>query len=182
MKKLLLFISAIMLTGMVNAQYALSINGEFQLEKDTTITVTDFEDFDGDIEMELTGTIISSTMVYVDITRPAGAKDQLCAGECKEGNGNATETMEFDLSMAMYAGKMVKLFAHYYPTEPGTATYSYTFRSGEQSACLTVNYVYNPEMAVENVVAPVRSHKLIRNGQVVIVRDGVLYNALGSKL
>lgn len=182
MKKFLLSIFALMLAGMMHAQYMLSINGEFVLEKDTAITVTEFEDFDGEIEMGFQGTIISSTIVYVDITRPAGAIDELCAGTCKKGNGEAKETLDFDLSMELYAGKMVPVYSHYNPTEPGTATYTYTFRSGEQSACLTVNYVYNPETAVEQVAAPIRSHKVIRNGQIVIVRDGVEYNALGSKL
>lgn len=182
MKKLLLSICALMLAGMIHAQYALSINGEFTLEKDTAITITDYEDFDGEVEMELNGMIISSSVVYVDITRPSGAQDELCAGACYEGDGNTQQTMTFDLSMSIYAGQPVRLFAHYYPTERGVATYTYTFRSGTQSACLTVNYAYQAESAVDMVTAPVRSRKVIRDGQVLIVRDGVEYSVLGSKL
>lgn len=142
MKKILLSMFAVMLAGMMQAQFMLSINDDFVLTKDTTITITDFDEFDGDVEMGFTGVIISSAKVYVDITRPAGAKDELCAGACLEGNGNATQTMEFDLSMKFYAGQQVPVFAHYYPTQPGVATYTYTFRSGTQSACLTVKYAY----------------------------------------
>ena len=51
----------------------------------------------------------------------------------------------------------------------------------EQVIKLTVTVDDSPT-ALENTAAEVKSVKVIENGQVVIIRDGVRYNAVGAKL
>lgn len=51
----------------------------------------------------------------------------------------------------------------------------------EQVIMLTVTVDDSPT-ALENTAAEVKSVKVIENGQVVIIRDGVRYNAVGAKL
>lgn len=183
MKKFFLFAISMVLSSTMYGQYSLMIENSFELTHDTTITVNHWEiNFEDEPEMGFNGIITSSAVVYVDITRPAGAKDELCAGSCFSGNGQASQTMTFDLSAPFYAGKPTMLFAHYTPEAEGTAVYTYTFRSGAQSATLTVNYVYDPKTPVEQAHEAVCARKVVRNGQVVVLRDGKAYNMLGTKL
>ena len=46
----------------------------------------------------------------------------------------------------------------------------------------TVFFVDGTSTALQNVAAPVKSNKLIENGQLIIVRDGVKFNALGATI
>lgn len=47
---------------------------------------------------------------------------------------------------------------------------------------IKISYQGGTHTALENTTSTVKAQKLIENGQVVIIRDGVRYNAVGAKL
>jgi hypothetical protein len=60
----------------------------------------------------------------------------------------------------------------------------FTFTFGAKQVCFlaAVTYSNQAPSAVENIQAAPKAVKVIRNGQIVIIRDGVEYNALGAQL
>ena len=55
----------------------------------------------------------------------------------------------------------------------------YTFTWTYATSTLTIAYP-DVEDAVDNVTVEAKAVKVIRNGQMYILRDGVMYNALGQ--
>ena len=185
MKKILLFVVALMSATMMQAGLGLSVEGNV-IERDTTITIAgvEYDDFTGEPVMSWKGQTIykGQLIVFIERTTPCveGYEDQLCAGECKTGStAQLRDTMNFNT--AMYTTPFVQVYAHYYPQSKSVETIKYRFVGGGDDFTLTVKYDASA-MAVEQVVDTKKSVKVIRNGQVIIVRDGVEYNALGAKL
>lgn len=88
----------------------------------------------------------------------------------------ANEWVSFDLKMAdcfpLVTGKAVNFFI-------------YESFSGEEAkgalALANIYFHHGVVSAVENV-ATEKAHKMIENGQIVILKNGVRYNVLGAKL
>lgn len=179
MKKIFTLFVALVSLMAVRAEMTIFIDGEL-VSGDTTIVVTDFEeDVLGDIEMGWVGSLTGyKSKLYVDVQRTAGVVDELCVGECKPGTGAANQTFEFDLAVS--PKPLVSIYAHYYPVAPGRETIVYTFR-GDCTRTITVHYDYMVS-GVSAQKAHSQSTKVVRNGQIVILRDGVEYNLLGAKL
>lgn len=184
MKKILLFAVALMSATMMQAGLGLSVEGNL-IERDTTITITEveYDEFTGDAVMGWKGFAFYGGMLDVYIERDHACiedyEDQLCAGACLSGTaGQLRDTMTFN--MGMYTPP-VQVYAHYYPQSSSVETIKYRFVGGGDDFTLTVKYDASA-MAVEQVAELKKSVKIIRNGQVIIVRDGVEYNALGAKL
>lgn len=182
MKKILLFVVALMSATMMQAGLELRVEGNV-IERDTTITVNHmkYADFTGEAAIEWEGTMFyNQGKVTVYVERPkAGLRDELCAGMCRSGNEEILDTLEYDLTL--YAKLPVQVYGHFYPESKSVETIKYRFVGGGDDFTLTVKYDASA-MAVEQVVDTKKSVKVIRNGQVIIVRDGVEYNALGAKL
>lgn len=178
MKKIFTLFVALFSLMAARAEMTIFIDGEL-VSGDTTIVVTEFDDEMGEPEMEWTGILTGyKSALYVDVQRTAGVKDELCVGDCKSGNGEATQTFTFDLVVS--PKPTISIYAHYYPVAPGRETIVYTFR-GDCTRTITVHYDYMVS-GVSAQKAHSQSTKVVRNGQIVILRDGVEYNLLGAKL
>lgn len=186
MKKILLFAVALMSATMMQAGLGLTV-GLQAISSDTEITVTEVEidEFTGDAVMEWNGKMSpspkdGSAIVYIEREHACveGYEDQFCAGSCITGTaGQLRDTMNVDFKLA----SAPEVYAHYYPQSSSVETIKYHFVGCGDDFTLTVKYDASA-MAVEQVVDTKKSVKVIRNGQVIIIRDGVEYNALGAKL
>lgn len=184
MKKILLFAVALMSATMMQAGLGLTI-GLQTISSDTEITVTEveYDDFTGEPVMGWSGQMSSkdgNAIVYIEREHACveGYEDQFCAGECVSGTvGQLRDTMSVNFKFS----PAPKVYAHYYPQSSSVETIKYHFVGCGDDFTLTVKYDASA-MAVEQVVDTKKSVKIIRNGQVIIVRDGVEYNALGAKL
>lgn len=186
MKKILLFAVALMSATMMQAGLGLTI-GLQTISSDTEITVTEIgaDDFTEDPVMEWNGQMNytggNNLTVYIERDHACveDYEDQLCAGSCISGTaGQLLDTMNFDFK---FYPAPIKVYAHYYPQSKSVETIKYHFVGCGDDFTLTVKYDASA-MAVEQVADTKKSVKVIRNGQVIIVRDGVEYNALGAKL
>lgn len=179
MKKFFTLFVALVSLMAARAEMTIFIDGEL-VSGDTTIVVTDFEeDVLGDIEMGWVGSLTGyQSTLNVDVQRTAGVVDELCVGICKSGNGAANQTFEFDLAVS--PKPVASIYAHYYPVAPGRETIVYTFR-GDCTRTITVHYDYMPSGVQEHKMQNT-STKVVRNGQIVILRGGEEYNLLGAKL
>lgn len=165
MKKLFVLTMSVMLTMMSNAMI-LSVNGYGEIDEDTEIKVSDYEEdeLSGSKLMELRGNILcTSSQLVVEITRSEiGLEDQLCLGQqCTPGDKQLKQTMTFDVNGAM------SWYTHYNYVEGKVYTVEYKFIDGEDVVVLTVAYGAQSE-GIENVYSSV-------------VREGV-YTIFGQQL
>ena len=115
-----------------------------------TVTEATQDPLTGKMQIGVEGTLSSSEPVSVTITRSANelTDEFCCAGQCIFGNGETTQTMEYD------EGNDLRWYAHYVPAPNSNETIQYTFTSGNESRTLTVNYIYGTQGLDEAKVAP----------------------------
>lgn len=186
MKKIFLFLVAMLSATMMQAGLGLSVEGHL-ITCDTTITIhhIEYDDFTQDAEMSWEGTMFynqGAVTVYIERTSVCleEYEDQLCAGECKSGTaGQLRDTMVFNLSL--YKQLPVRVYAHYYPQSKSVETIKYRFVGGGDDFTLTVDFDATT-MGVNPMTEQKKSAKIVRDGQIIIVRDGKEYNALGTRL
>ena len=58
----------------------------------------------------------------------------------------------------------------------------YTLPALAADAVLTITMEQSPVTAIDNTSANAKAHKVIRNGQLMIIRNGEIFNALGTKM
>ena len=124
----------------MSSAHALTVNvegfGEIPTEG-LEITVSEVQEdiLTGDPVMEVNGTLLANGSLSVQISRSnTGLTDQFCCGQCMNGNGEQTQSLNFSPS------GVVKWYAHYTPTENSYETITYTFTEGTESLPLTVHY------------------------------------------
>lgn len=175
MKKIFttLFMASMLLTAHAGMGLSISYWDEndeeviTKITKDTAIVVTEYEEdfISGKNVMSLNGYVTpANKKLNITIERSATTlNDQFCLGSCYQGNGELKQELSIDLFSATGDWQ-----THFFPTEPGTITISYTFNDGVNPAItLTVKYSYLTS-AVENIVAP--------------QPNGVIYSILGQQM
>lgn len=137
-----------------------------------TLTEAEEDELTGKMTAELNGTLLCNEPLTVTINRSStGIEDEFCcAGECKSGNGQTTETMEFT------PNGLANWFTHFQPTN-SFVTIVYTFSTASESRTLTVHYHVTQGLDdVQSDVVPCR--KFIQNGLLFIQHGNKIYHLL----
>jgi hypothetical protein len=121
--------------------------------------------------MRITGTLISNGALTVNITRSnAGITDEFCCGQCKTGNGETTEILNYTPE------GLSKWYIHYNPAAGSNETITYTFSEGAESLTMTVHFNYDSQ-DVEQISATQKgSQKILKDGVVIIIKDDKVYH------
>ena len=121
--------------------------------------------------MRITGTLISNGALTVNITRSnAGITDEFCCGQCKTGNGETTEILNYNPS------GFATWYIHYNPAAGSNETITYTFKDTEGSLTLTVHFNYESQ-DVEQVSDTYKgTQKILKDGIVLIIKDDKVYH------
>ena len=142
----------------------------------TELTVNEaYEDIlSGDMQMKVSGTLLSTNPLTVTITRSAeGLNDEFCcANQCTVGNGETSEDLSFT------PGGMANWYIHYTPTPGSNETITYLFSDGSESRSLTVHFDYTTQ-GIQNTDHSVdRVQKVLRDGILYIITDNKTYTIL----
>lgn len=150
------------------------------VDKDTTVNVVSMDP--EEYELGINGTIVDAKGdLTIEVLREeTGILDVCCAaGKCINGNGELNQTCSYKIDADN------TWFAHVEAPE-GADTYQttivYTFRMGEDTRVLTVGYYYMCSTGVKNTATHKQGVKRVLNGQIVIEKNGHLYNLLGSRM
>ena len=132
-------------------------------------------------------TLKNSNGVQITLTLPTGlyaskvefyavTNDNAEVGSLKEFDGEAVRDTVFSLKDYTAPTYIVK--------ELTTPKNVFTFMFGGKQVCFLAAVTYSDEEpeGIEEVKATTKAVKIIRNGQVIIIRDGKEYNLLGTKL
>lgn len=158
----------------------ISISGQGEVpEEGLELTINEAEEniLTGEMQMNIDGTLLSDEPLSVTITRSAsGLKDEFCcAGQCIAGNGEKSEILHFT------PGGLATWFSHYTPAPDSKETITYLFVSGSGKRTVTVNYDYTAQ-ALEDIQTKTRPAKIIRDGQVLIMREEAIYTTNGINI
>lgn len=185
MKKIFSLLAVVLMAAGAQAALGLSVNGTL-VNKDTTIVVNTVEvdDFTGDLSMKWEGMMFYNGQLTVYIERSQACvenhEDEFCAGMCITGTtGELNDTVQIDGKLYQ---QPLQIYAHYYPMAAEVQTIRYRFVGGGEDFVLTVEYDSRAAMAIEQQSVNTKSQKVIRNGQVVILRGGVAFDLLGNKV
>ena len=142
----------------------------------TELTVNEAEEdiLSGDMQMKVSGTLLSTNPLTVTITRSAeGLNDEFCcANQCTVGNGETSEDLSFT------PDGMANWYIHYTPTPGSYQTITYLFSDGSESRSLTVNFDYTTQ-GIQNTDHSVdRVQKILRDGILYIITDNKTYTIL----
>lgn len=138
----------------------------------------------GAVEFQVDGTVLTSqSSLTVTITRDVvGLTDQLCIGTCLNGDGTLEQTLVFSpLPVDPKFPGMYNWFAHFEPDGVGSHLITYSFSDGQDTLTFSIRYVYGTE-AIDEVSSMTKSRKMVRDGQLVVIRNGVVYNVLGATM
>ena len=154
----------------------LSVNGYGEVPAeglDITVTEAEIDILTGEPTMTLEGDLLASGPLRVTIDRPyAGLSDQLCCGQCLNGNSEKQQIMNFSPSGPS------SWYAHYYPAPNSDLTITYTFSDGSDTRVIRVRYTYSAE-GIENLPSSDNSfRKVLKNGILYIVNDSKTYTIL----
>ena len=162
---LFLTINAQALTVYINDKGAVPAEGI-----ELTINEAEEDLLSGEMTMKLEGTMVCYEPLTVTIERSKeGLVDEFCcAGLCKAGNEELTETLSFT------PNGEATWFIHYMPEAGSRETIVYTFR-GENAFKLTVVFddstqgIQHTDPCVDGV------QKILRNGIIYIIKDNKTY-------
>lgn len=184
MKKIFVFWMMVCVTMVANANLVITFEDAEGMiavaDKDTSVNVISMDP--EEYELGINGTILEKTgPLTIEIRREeTGLLDVCCAaGNCVNGNGQLTQTCTYTLN------KDNSWFAHLEVPEGEDSyhtTIVYTFRMGEDTRVLTVGYYYMCSTALENNVVRKQGVKRVLNGQMVIEKNGHLFNLLGARI
>ena len=139
-----------------------------------TINEAEEDILSGDMQMKVSGTLLSTNPLTVTITRSAeGLNDEFCcANQCTVGNGETTESLSFT------PDGMANWYIHYTPTPGSYQTITYLFSDGSESRSLTVHFDYTTQ-GIQNTDHSVdRVQKVLRDGILYIITDNKTYTIL----
>lgn len=139
-----------------------------------TINEAEEDILSGDMQMKVSGTLLSTNPLTVTITRSEeGLKDEFCcAGQCTAGNGKTSENLSFT------PDGMANWYIHYTPTPGSYETITYLFSDGSESRSLTVHFDYTTQ-GIQNTDHSVdRVQKVLRDGILYIITDNKTYTIL----
>lgn len=179
MKKLIFTLTALLLMQSAHA-LIVSVKGEGEVsEEGMSLIITEGEEdiLTGKYTMELEGDVlISSGELEMQIIRSAnGLEDEFCCGNnCTAGNGETEETKTFNFN------GMAHWYSHYVPVLGSNETIRYIFRDGEESLEVRVQYVYQTDAVSEVKDDKAATSKILRDGQVYILRDGQRFTVTGT--
>ena len=142
----------------------------------TELTVNEaYEDIlSGDMQMKVSGTLLSTNPLTVTITRSAeGLNDEFCcANQCTVGNKETSESLSFT------PDGIANWYIHYTPTPGSYETITYLFSDGSESRSLTVHFDYTTQ-GIQNTDHSVdRVQKVLRDGILYIITDNKTYTIL----
>ena len=169
-------ISAVFCMMALNAQaIVVEVDGQGELTEEGmefTVNEASIDPLSGLPVMSITGTLISNGALTVNITRSnAGITDEFCcAGQCKTGNGETTEILNYTPE------GLSDWFIHYNPAAGSNETITYTFSDGAESLTMTVHFNYDSQ-DVEQISATQKgSQKILKDGIVLIIKDDKVYH------
>ena len=169
-------ISAVFCMMALNAQaIVVEVDGQGELTEEGmefTVNEASIDPLSGLPVMSITGTLISNGALTVNITRSnAGITDEFCcAGQCKTGNGETTEILNYTPE------GLSDWFIHYNPAAGSNETITYTFSEGAESLTMTVHFNYDSQ-DVEQISATQKgSQKILKDGVVIIIKDDKVYH------
>lgn len=139
-----------------------------------TINEAEEDILSGDMQMKVSGTLLSTNPLTVTITRSAeGLNDEFCcANQCTVGNGETSEALSFT------PDGMANWYIHYTPTPGSYQTITYLFSDGSESRSLTVHFDYTTQ-GIQNTDHSVdRVQKVLRDGILYIITDNKTYTIL----
>ena len=167
--------AAMCLLWAINANALIvSVDGEGEIDEqglENTINQAEEDPLTGKKLMKLDGNLLCQSALTVTISRSAtGLEDEFCcAGQCKTGNGQTSETLQFTPS------SISSWFVHYTPAPNSHETIVYTFSEGGQSLVLTVHYNNDAE-GIQDVNADAKARKVLRDGIVYIEYENNIYH------
>ena len=169
-------ISAVFCMMALNAQaIVVEVDGQGELTEEGmefSVNEASIDPLSGLPVMSITGTLISNGALTVNITRSnAGITDEFCcAGQCKTGNGETTEILNYTPE------GLSDWFIHYNPAAGSNETITYTFSEGTESLTMTVHFNYDSQ-DVEQISATQKgSQKILKDGIVLIIKDDKVYH------
>ena len=168
-------ISAVFCMMALNAQaIVVEVDGQGELTEEgmeLTVNEASIDPLSGLPEMRIEGTLISSGALQVSITRSStGLTDEFCCGQCKTGNGETTEILNYTPE------GLSKWYIHYNPAAGSNETITYTFKDTEGSLTLTVHFNYESQ-DVEQVSDTYKgTQKILKDGIVLIIKDDKVYH------
>ena len=139
-----------------------------------TINEAEEDILSGDMQMKVSGTLLSTNPLTVTITRSAeGLNDEFCcANQCTVGNKETSENLSFT------PDGMANWYIHYTPTPGSYQTITYLFSDGSESRSLTVHFDYTTQ-GIQNTDHSVdRVQKVLRDGILYIITDNKTYTIL----
>ena len=139
-----------------------------------TINEAEEDILSGDMQMKVSGTLLSTNPLTVTITRSAaGITDEFCcANQCTVGNKETSENLSFT------PDGMANWYIHYTPTPGSYETITYLFSDGSESRSLTVHFDYTTQ-GIQNTDHSVdRVQKVLRDGILYIITDNKTYTIL----
>lgn len=169
-------ISAVFCMMALNAQaIVVEVDGQGELTEEGmefTVNEASIDPLSGLPVMRIEGTLICNGALTVNITRSnAGITDEFCcAGQCKTGNGETTEILNYTPE------GLSDWFIHYNPAAGSNETITYTFSEGAESLTMTVHFNYDSQ-DVEQISATQKgSQKILKDGVVLIIKDDKVYH------
>ncbi len=169
-------ISAVFCMMAMSAQaIVVEVDGQGELTEEGmefTVNEASIDPLSGLPEMRIEGTLISSGVLQVSITRSStGLTDEFCcAGQCKTGNGETTEILNYTPE------GLSDWFIHYNPAAGSNETITYTFSEGAESLTMTVHFNYDSQ-DVEQISATQKGlQKILKDGIVLIIKDDKVYH------
>ena len=169
-------ISAVFCMMALNAQaIVVEVDGQGELTEEGmefSVNEASIDPLSGLPVMCIEGTLICNGALTVNITRSnAGITDEFCcAGQCKTGNGETTEILNYTPE------GLSDWFIHYNPAAGSNETITYTFSEGAESLTMTVHFNYDSQ-DVEQISATQKgSQKILKDGIVLIIKDDKVYH------
>lgn len=174
MKRNLWIIALVLWT--INAHALIvSVNGQGEIDEQMVLTITEAEEdlLSGEKVMKVEGNLLTNNPLTVSVSRTsAGLTDEFCcAGQCRVGNGEKTEELQFR------PNGLASWYIHYTPQAGTNETITYSFDDGESQAVLVIHFNY-PAQGVEdvNMQPSTISRKVLMDGILYIIKDDKVYH------